>query len=818
MDILWQDIRHGLRTLISNPVTTIVAIISLAVGIGANTAIFSLINDLMLRPLPVREPGRLVRLSTASPNAPDREGSFSLQEYEQIRVNQHVFSSLFAWTGGGIVNIEANGTKYAGSMSTVTGEYFSTLGVQPLLGRLIGPTDLSLYSGQPSAVAVLGYGCWQSRFQADPGVVGKTIWVEDRPLTIIGVTPRDFSGLIIEAAPDVTAPIGYSGRTDYRNPEDSGFDLLARLKPGVGIAQARTQLNSIWPSVLRASLPGSYAGKRRDAFLSARLVVASGATGDSFLRKKYEPSLVVLLAMVGLLLLTSCANLANLMLAQAEKRRQEFGIRVALGAARSRIVRQMLIPSLMLSAMGALLGFALAIEASRLLLNTMWTGLVPLAINASPDVRVLRFTVGVSLLTGMLFGVSPAWTISRSDPAGVLQDGSRTLRKSRNSRGKLLISGQVSFSLVLVIGAVMFGRTLNNLRTADPGYRRDGLLIVQLFPSHGSEGQHMVNRVPYYRELTERLKAIPGVTGVSYSHAGPVAGYEYTLPATVPSSPTAPVNAVFEVVGPEFFQMIGMRLVAGREFTWQDNETSPRVAIISENVARRLFPSSDAIGRKLDFGSEMKGLEIVGIVNNASLWKPQSHEPAAIYTALMQMPTYNSSLLDIRVAADPRAVLPAARRQLESLGRQFPLNVQTLEQRSDWVLATNRVLSILSAFFGGAALLLAVIGIYGMTSFSVGQRTSEIGLRVAVGAQPRNVVALVMREVMWLVIVGIALGIPVALALSRMLSGMVFGVASGDALSILLSSLILLSTAAVAAFLPARRASHVDPIKALRAQ
>jgi predicted permease len=342
-------------------------------------------------------------------------------------------------------------------------------------------------------------------------------------------------------------------------------------------------------------------------------------------------------------------------------------------------------------------------------------------------------------------------------------------------------------------------------------------LLIQLFPASGSESQHMADRVPYYQELAQRLQAIPGVESVSYSHMGPILGYEFTQRTSVPSLHTPPTQAVFEAVGPRFFHLAKMRLLAGREFDWRDNETSRPVVIVSESLARRLFPNQNAIGQTIDFG-ERKNLEIVGVVNSASLWLPQSREPQAVYLALMQIPTYNSSSIDIRTTGDPAATLPAARSVIESLGRHFVMRAQNLDQRSDIFLLTDRMIATLSSFFGGLALLLTSIGVYGLTSYAVTRRVSEIGLRMALGALPASVLALVMREVVWLVILGAAVGIPAALVTSRLISSMVYGVAGNDALTILLSSSLLLATAGVAGYLPARRASRVNPITALRSE
>jgi predicted permease len=795
---------------------TAIAIVSLSLGIGANTAIFSLMNAVILRTLPVTNPAQLVKLSTATPANPEREESLSFAMIQQLGKDQRVFSSLFAWQGGGIENVEANGVKYVASISTVSGEYFSTLGIQPLLGRWIAPADVSLDSGSPAAVAVIDYGCWQRRYHGDPSVIGKTIRVEGHPLTIIGVTPESFSGLIIDAAAGVIVPIGYDGTTGYRNRKMLVLNATARLRPGVSIEQARAQVASLWPATLEASLPEGYGGAQRKAFLSRRIVVAPGSTGTSFLRREYTRPLYVLMGMVGLLLLIACANLASLMVARAAGRRQEFGIRIALGAGKWRIVRQMLIESLMLALTGAVLGLLIAGSASRLLLHTMWHGFVPSSLDASPDLRVLAFTVLAALVTGLLFGVAPAWMVVRADPANALQRSARTVHSGTLTLGKVLISAQIALSLILVIGALLFVRSLQNLRSADVGFRRDGLTLFELFPTAGGR-QRMSDRVAYYQELAERLRGIPGVESVSYSHMGPVLSYEFMDSVSVLSSETPPLQAVFDAVGPGFFHLAGMRLLAGREFTWRDNETAQAAAIISESLARRLFPSTSPIGRRIDFGSR-RNLEIVGVVNSASLWLPQSREPMAVYCALMQQPAYNSSSIAIRTTVDPGPVLSAARRVIESAGRHLVLRAETVDQRAATFLATDRMIAMLSSFFGGLALLLASVGLYGLMSYSVARRTSEIGLRMALGALPAGILVLILKEVIFLLLTGIAVGIPATLAGSHVISSMIYGVTGNDLPTILLSCSILLAVAALAAYVPARRASRIDPMAALRSE
>jgi len=816
--MLLQDIRYSLRMLAHTPAVAIVAILSLALGIGANTAIFSVMNAIILRSLPIREPGQLVRLTTPTPRNPDGQDSLSIPIYQQIQKNQHVFSSLFAWTGGGVVNLEANGAIYQASMSAVTGDYFSTLGVQPILGRGITPADLNLDAGSPAAVAVISYGCWQSRYHGDPGVVGKTIRVEDHLLAIIGVAPESFTGLIIDADADVTVPVGYSGRLAYRDPKNFGFEVFARLKPGTTIEQARAQMEAIWPSTMEAALPGGYDGPKRAAFLGRRVRVSSAATGSSFMRQRYTRPLYVLMAMVGLLLLVACVNLANLMLARSAGRRQELGIRAALGAGKWRIVQQMLTESLLLSLSGAALGLAFAFWASRVLINTMWTGIVPLNLNASPDIRVLIFTALVSVLTGLLFGISPAWSIFRTDLLSAPQQNAGRVHGGAGKLGKMLIGAQVALSLVLVVGAILFVRSLRNQLSLDLGFQKDRWLVLQLFPQHGGEGRPMPNRVAYYRELAEHLSRLPGVESVSYSHMGPMLSYEYKQPVSIPSSQAPSLPAVFELTGPGFFHFAGIGLLSGREFDWHDGETAQPVVIISESLSRRLFPASNPIGQRIDYG-DRRGLEIVGVVKNASLWIPQSREPMVVYSPLMQFPTYNSSFVDVRTKGAPAKILPAVRREIETLGRQTVLRADTVDERMNRaVLLTDRIMAILSPFFGGLALLLASIGLYGLMSYIVARRTSEIGLRVALGANPASVQALVMKEALWMVLGGLAVGIPAALVCKRLVSGMVYGIAANDAPTILLSCCILVCSALIAVYLPARRASRVDPMTALRSE
>jgi predicted permease len=446
----------------------------------------------------------------------------------------------------------------------------------------------------------------------------------------------------------------------------------------------------------------------------------------------------------------------------------------------------------------------------------MWTGFVPLGLDLAPDLRVLVFTTGVAGLTTVLFGMIPAWRMTRIDPAGALQQNARMAGGSAGRFNRGLVVAQVSLSLILVIGATLFVRSFENLRSLDPGYRRQGVLVMQLFPQAGHE--KIPNRAAYYQELAEKLSQLPGVESVSYSHMGPAFRYEYKTPVSISSESAAPVEAVEDWMGPGVFHLLGMRVLEGREFDWRDVERTPRVAIVSESLARRLTPGSSPIGRKINVGSDAdhKNLEIVGVVNSATLWKIQSHEPMAVYGALMQEPSMNQPMVDLRIAGDPQALASSARRVVESMGHHFPLRIQTVEARQGEILNMDHVVAMLSAFFGGLALLLASMGLYGVMSYAVSRRTPEIGVRRALGAQKGDILWMVTREALFLVVAGLAIGLPGALAATRVISSMLFGLKPTDLFSMCVATALMIAVALIAGYLPARRASKVDPMVALR--
>jgi predicted permease len=812
MSTLLHDLRYGLRALGKHPGFTAVAVLSLALGIGANTAIFTLLNALLLRDLPVRQPERLVELSVV------RRGDkimFSFPMFREIERGQKVFSGLIGWSFGGMTNVEINGVFSQADVRSVTGNYYSELGATPLLGRLITPDDMNLGRAGTSPVAVLSYEFWQGRFGGASGVVGRQIVIDGQPFTIIGVSRKWFTGMTTGVAPDVTTPMK---GTDNR--AMLWVFITGRLKDGVTVAQARAQLQSFWPEVLRATASTETPGLRRQLFFSMGLDVAPAARGiNASLRSHFTRPLYVLMGIVGLILLVACVNLASLMLARAAARSHEMSVRVALGASRWALARQVLTESLVLSVCGALLGLAFAYWGSRLLVSLLTEGyLTPVTLDLSPDWRVLSLTASAAILTGILFGLAPAWRCSREDPASVLQQAARGLAGSTGKLGKALIVTQVALSLILLLGAGLLVRSFQRLCAVDPGLEKR-VLEISLYPKPGGYQNLDVNS--YHRQLIERIASLPGVNSVGFSDVSILlsqGNWQDTVSTmSAASSPDAGVMAKEAMVSPGFFRTLGISLIRGRDFEWSDDEHHPRVAILSSALAGRLFPSGSALGQRIRFSfmPEFQNLEVVGIASNARLFHLHNAAPLLIYLPSYQFPQGAGDLL-VRIRNAPEALARTVGREIESFGHEYPLSTRTVAQEVDQALVEEHVVALLSSFFAALALLLASVGLYGLMSYAVTRRTREIGIRVTLGAQPQTVLWVVLREALALALVGIALGIPCALAASRLIASMLFGLSSNDLPTVATVSLVLLIVALLAGYLPARRAARIDPMVAVR--
>jgi predicted permease len=822
MGTLWQTLRHTLRTLSKSPVFTAVAILSLALGIGANTAIFTLINALILRDVPVRQPERLVYLSAI------RQGSkitFSYPMFREVERGQRVFSGVIGWGGNWMPNVEVNGVLSQDRVLSVTGNCYSELGASPFLGRLLAPEDENLSGGANSQVAVIGYEFWQRRFGGAPDVVGKQIRIEGHPFTIIGATRKWFTGLTTGEPPDITVPLTamplvQTGEFDLESRSILWLHPIGRLKDGVTIEQARAQLQSFWPDVLLATASTQTPGLRRQTFLSMGLDVSSAAKGMSTdLRDQFTRPLYVLAGIVGLILLVACVNLASLMLARAAARSHEMSVRVAIGASRVALVRQVLAESLVLSFAGALLSLAFAYWGSRLLVLLMTEGnAVPVSLNLSPDPRVLSLTITVAILTGILFGLAPAWRASREDPVAVLQQSTRSLSSGTGKLNKSLIVTQVALSLVLLLGAGLFVRSFERLRSLDLGFQKESVLEITLYPRPG--GYQNIDLNSYHKQLLAHISSLPGVASVSFGDAtipSPQAWHDTVSPMTADSNTDSRLMANAASVSPGFFRTLGIPLLRGRDFVEADDQHHPHLAIVNSNLAERLFPNGDAIGKRIRFGfmPDYENIEIVGIARNARIFDIRDATTPVVFLSSLQYPSEQGGLL-VRTKESPEAIEKTISREVESLGHEYVIRTRTVAQIVDAELVEERVTAMLSGFFAALALLLASIGLYGLMSYTVTRRTREIGIRVAVGAQRQDVLWLVLRETLILALLGIAVGIPSAVAATRLIAKMLFGLSPSDLPTIAAVSLLLLAVAFLAGYLLARRASTIDPIVALR--
>jgi predicted permease len=825
MERLWQNLRYTIRVLAKNPGFTTVAILSLALGIGANTAIFTLINALLLRDLPVREPERLVQLVAARP---DGKVPFSYPMFREVERGQRVFIGLIGWGTGGMQSVEVNGILSQNHVVAVTGNGYSELGVTPLLGRLLTPEDSNPSSGTTSQVAVLGYEFWHSRLGGAVDVVGKQIRVEGHPFSIIGVTRKWFAGMTTGQPPDITIPItaypplmeGNEFTLDSRS--ILWLSVIGRLKDGVTIEQARAQLQSFWPDVLLATASTETPGPRRQRFLSMGLEVSSAAKGfTSGLRSQFARPLYVLAGIVGLILLVACVNLANLMLARAAACSHEMSVRVAIGASRWSLARQVLTESLALSLAGALLGLAFAFWGSRLLVLLMTQGsLFPPTLDVSPDLRVLSLTASVAILTGILFGIAPAWRSSREDPATVLQQNARNLSGGTGNLSKALIITQVALSLVLLLGAGLLARSFEKLCSIDLGFQKESVLEIALYPKPG--GYQNLDLNSYHMQLLARISSLPGVGSVSFGDAtipSPQGWHDTVSQMTADSSTGIRLMANAALVSPGFFRTLAIPLLRGRDFNETDDKKHARIAIVNSNLAERLFPNGDAIGRSIRFGfmPDYENIEIVGIARNARIFDIRDATTPVIFLSSFQYPHEWGGLI-VRTKEAPEALAKTVGHEVESLGHEYVLRTRTVAQTISAELVEERVIAMLSGFFAALAILLASIGLYGLMSYAVTRRTREIGIRVAVGAQRQSLLWLVLRETLTLALLGIAIGIPSALAATRLIASMLFGLTSSDVPTIVAVSMLLLVVALFAGYLPARRASAIDPIVALRTE
>lgn len=820
MDTLLQDFRYGLRMLAKVPAFTAIAILTLALGIGASTAMFSVVNALVLRGLPVRNPGRLVSFYTI--DAKGGWAGITVRQLEELERAQKVFSGIFGRVYPNNSNVEEHGDIWPINLGEVTGEYYSVLGVRPSLGRLITSEDVGISRASSSAVAVLSYDFWQRRYGGNRNVIGKTILIATKPFTVIGVTPPGFFGEQVGFALDVTIPI-----TEVPTVQGSAWGApwcqygVGRLRDGVTFEQARAQLEAIWPAVRAAAIPTGASPAQADAGRAKRLRVETyPKNGFSYLRDQFAKPVLVLLGIAGLVLLIACVNLATLLLARASARQHEMGVRAGLGASRWRLIRQLLTESLLLSAAGAAIGLVFADRAGAWLVS-FWSHIAfnpPTVIDVRTDLRVFAFTLAMAIATGIFFGVAPAWHASRAALANALQGGGRAGGRSARRFGRVLITGQVALSLALVATGALLVRSLEKLRDVRPGFNARNVAILQLEADAG--GQKAFGDA-YYENLVRGLSDLPGTQSVALSQMLPDSGFGET--DTVGRSNArsgTEVEADSEIVSPEFFETLEIPLVQGSNFGWQDNERTRRVAVISESLAEKLFPSGNYIGRNIRIGSETQrqSVEVIGVVRDARVKDIREASPFAVYVPFLQEPESIGYWTNVEMRAQGQAgtILEEARQKIDSMGQQYVLNSGTLAGIINGAIANERAMAFVAGFFSALALLIAAIGLQGLMSYTVRQRTREIGVRMALGAQPRDMLRMVIGEGMLLAGVGIVLGIAGALALGRVVRSLLFGIKPMDPATFVSMAILLMIVSLLACYVPARRAMRIEPMEALR--
>jgi predicted permease len=845
-DEMFQDLRFGIRLLLKHKSFTAVAVLSLALGIGANTAIFSLVNAALLKTLPVKDPQQLVFFMVAGPQGTGTGFSYPL--LEEFNRNNHSFTGIVAASTASRMRLAepaAGGQIELVQAGRVSGNFFSELGVDPVAGRTLTETDDSPTGAQP--VVVISYNYWKRRFGLDPGVVGRKVTLNDFPFTIVGVAPPGFFGIEVGSNPDLWWPVRMTPQVipGDQSLNESGrrwLYLTARLKPGVSAEQAQAEVNAVYRRDLNSIAPEQLAGltqAQRNNYFGRNIQLAAGGTGFTWLRERVKQPLMILLIVVGLVLAVACANVANLLLARAVGRRKEIAVRLAIGAGRFRLIRQLLTESLVLAAFSGALGLLLAQWGARLLLAYLppeQTATFDLA----PDARVLGFTLAASLLTSLLFGLTPALCATRLDLTSSLKDAVSGGR-SRLTPHKLLIVTQVALSLFLLIGAGLFVRSLQNLKNVDAGFDREN---VTLFSLNSPSGYTTAQRVSLYQQTLARLEALPGTRAASLASFSLLSGSGSNSNVVVEgyaNQPDEDMDCHRLWVGPNYFATMGITMLQGRDFGPQElqpraglpadqatvgqppasQQNAPLAAVINQTMAHSFFRDQNPLGRRFRAqNGPLRGIpiEVIGVIRDAKYYNLREQTPRTYYLSFFQLPRDGEAgTLLLRSFAAPATATAAIQRTVREIDPQAQVfNLRTMNDVVDRSLLQERFVAQLGSFFSLFALLLASIGLYGVMSYATAQRTKEIGIRMALGARVADVIRLVLRETMILAGVGVVIGLGAALAATRTVTSLLFGISPGDPHTIALATLLMIIVAALAGYLPARRAAQVDPQAALR--
>ncbi|HEU4509147.1 MAG TPA: ABC transporter permease [Pyrinomonadaceae bacterium] len=864
MHTLLQDLRYGFRMLLKQKGLTAVALLSLALGIGANTALFSIVDAMLLKMLPVKEPERLVLFKAVaskefsagsyngSMNTDPQTGlrhmtSFASQSYQRMREQAGPLADIFAFGNVGL-NVTADGQADGASGQAVSGNYFTALGVQPAAGRMFTDED-----DKPSAtpVVVLSHRYWQKRFSGDQSIVGKQINLNNVPFTVVGVSAKGFDGTGgVGSSQDVTIPLAFEPQlyVDKQRSYQSGagvwwLRIMGRLKPGVTPEQAQAQLETAFHQSVTehraarqaaAKASGGNVIGNLDPTQYPRLYADPGGQGEMLRRRYYAPSLYLLLGVVGLVLLIACANVANLLLSRAAGRQKEIGLRLALGASRWRLIRQLLTESVLLSLLGGLLGilFALWIKDGLLAVEG-WGGSGLSALEPQLDWRVLGFTIGLSLLTGIVFGLAPAWRTTRVDVTPSLKESGRSsssVHRSLLSRGLVVV--QVALSLLLLVGAGLFVRTLINLQRVDPGFNTQNLLLFEVQPSLIGYKDEKLRQV--YEQIGQRIEAVPGVQAVTFSRVPLLSQSSSSssmfLREALNATPDSegrltPTGDVYRhTVRENFLEAMGIPLLSGRTLTAQDDAKSPRVAVVNQTFANQFFPGENAVGKRFTLDtSKPDEIEIVGISKDAKYTSQRDEVPPTMYASYRQDRPLGAATFEVRTAGDPNGIVASVRNAVRDVDTNLPLlNIKTQVEQADETLRMERLFAKLVTLFAVLAQQLAAIGLFGVLAYTVSQRTHEIGIRMALGADRGSVLRMILKQGMTLVVLGVVLGLVGAYVLTKYLeswislSKMLFGVKVSDPLTYGAIAVLLTIVALIACYIPARRATKVDPLVALR--
>ena len=831
MAVFFQDLRYALRTLRKAPLFASVAVFSLALGIGANTAIFSLVNQLILQLLPVNHPEQLVLLTARGNHYGSNNGSnaISYPMYQDFRDRNQVFSAMFCRAGMTLsLNFEGRTELVSGEL--VSGNYFPVLGVSAALGRVFTAQDDLHQGGHP--LAVLSYGFWKTRFGGDPGAIGKRILVNGYPLTIVGVSRAGFDGVEMGYSPQIRVPMtmkreltpGFWYSLDDRRGRFA--QVFGRLKPGETIEQAKAGLQPLFHQILQMEVREKDFARAtehtRQDFLRMWMDVLPAAKGRSSLRQQFSNPLWALMAMVGLVLLIACSNVANLLIARATARQKEIAVRLAIGAGRRRLICQLLEESLVLSVAGGVLGMGLAVLIDRALIGFLPTGTSQLTLTSTPDWRVLGFTLAVSVATGLLFGLAPALQATRPDLASTLKDqAGAVVGGAAVGLRKTLVVAQVALSLLLLIGAGLFLQSLRNLRDLNPGFHAENLVSFAVDPTLNAYKPQ--RSLEFYRQLTDRMSTLGGVTSSALAVMAVLDGNEWDSSVSVEGYSVKEgewINPHMQFASPAYFETLKIPILMGRDFSARDDQAAPKVGIVNQKFAKRYFGERNPIGRHVGMGGNpgtKLDIEIVGVVEDAKYESLRQESPIELYLPYPQVDFVMGMTAYLRTRGEPDSLFTVLRQTVREVDSSVPVyHMRTLEQQVDKSLLTERMLAGLSTAFGCLATLLAAVGLYGVMAYMVGRRTREIGIRMALGASGGSVVWLVMREVLLLAAVGVAIGAPAAWAATRLVKTQLFGIQPADPLTMALAAVGIASVAVFAGYMPARRATSIDPMRALR--